>query len=117
MDATNKVNMDYHGGKDDEVGGKNVSSGSLTVSHFMHSPHDVPLYPHTCSFLPCPMSHYALLRISGYSLQGDQMVSSFAIPRKSQARSLEFTRPLSRANIKSRRVEAEDLGQRIRVKN
>ncbi len=67
MDATNKENMDYHGGKDDEAAGKNVSYKSLTVSQFMHSPHDVPLYPHTCLLLPCPMSHYALLRISACS--------------------------------------------------
>ncbi len=44
MDATNKVNMEYHGGKDDAAAGKNVSSKSLNVSHCMHSLHVVPFY-------------------------------------------------------------------------
>ena len=55
MAATNKVTMDDHVGKEDAVGGKNVSSKSLKVSHCMQSLHDDPFYP--ChlfiSAMPC----------------------------------------------------------------
>ena len=67
MAATNEVNMDDHGGKEDAAGGKNVSTKSLNVSHSIHSLHDDPFYTSiTCLFLPCPMSHDALLPISAY---------------------------------------------------